>query len=108
MITKILQGTSFLASVKVLLPLSNWKLTFVLGGIVGSESHDTAAFKPEHILVTSTGRIYQTLHVNDGDVSLALTSLQHNMSKKLLGPGETNHSKWVPLISCIVCALLKS
>lgn len=67
--------------------------TSLLGAIIRSETQNTAVFKPEHIFFTSSGRICQTLHVNDESTSLALTSLQHNMSKKLPGPGDVTHSK---------------
>lgn len=70
-------------------------LILLLGGIVGSEAHDTTVFKPEHIFFTSSGRICQTLQVNDRKISLALTSLQGNMAKKLLGPGDISHTKSV-------------
>ncbi|CAL1713378.1 unnamed protein product [Somion occarium] len=66
----------------------------VPGSIAAQETQDVDVFKPEHLFFTSSGRICQTLHVNDERISLGLTALQHNMSKKLVGAGDIRHSKW--------------
>ena len=77
------------------IPCCDLSLTEVAGGL-GSADLANKLLKPTAVFFTSTGRIGVVLELGE-DISLHMTALQRNLAKRIIGPGNTFHAKYVLL-----------
>ncbi|KZT11975.1 uncharacterized protein LAESUDRAFT_746751 [Laetiporus sulphureus 93-53] len=63
------------------------------GGFGSADALGAQVVEPRHIFFTSTGRIGVILEMSN-EISLHMTTLQHNMAKEIVGPGGVSHTKY--------------
>ena len=67
-----------------------------ISGGLGSADLANKLLQPKAVFFTSTGRIGVVLEMGE-DISLDMTTLQRNLAKRIIGPGNTFHAKYVLL-----------
>ncbi|KAI0754895.1 mono-functional DNA-alkylating methyl methanesulfonate N-term-domain-containing protein [Daedaleopsis nitida] len=66
---------------------------FLRGALSTTDAAEERAVTGSHVFFTASGRIGVIMDMASRDLSVQMTTLQHNMAKTLVGPGKVNHTK---------------